>query len=148
MAKPGAGLAARFRRAVATEADAQRARKEAEQRRRDAARAARDELLRDLAEFGRELGFPTVHVATDLVKLTHDGHRLELKAEGDEEIHVDFEGKGDAPFRLYREPQLADKWVLSFRRRGQEHRLLLFDQGLEELLVLGLRLPRPDPDAT
>jgi hypothetical protein len=44
---------------------------------------------------------------------------------------------------LYRQPELNDLWVWSRRRARREDRLPLFDDGLEELLVRGLGLPRP-----
>ena len=60
-------------------------------------------------------------------------------------VDVRSEAFGDDAVRLYREPELGDRWVASLRRSGHEQRVLLYDQGLEELLVTGLGLPRPDP---
>lgn len=146
MAKRGSGLAARFRKAIVSESEAKEQAEAARKRAEGAAKAARDELLRDLAEFGRELGFARVHLSPTVVTLTHGQHRLRFTADDGTGVNVTFEGQGDEVFRLYREPQLANRWIFAFTRRKQEHRLPLFDQGLEELLVLGLGLPRPAGD--
>ena len=48
---------------------------------------------------------------------------------------------------LYRQPELDDRWIWSRRRVKREDRLPLFDEGLEELLVRGLGLPRPGDES-
>jgi len=146
MAKRGKGLVARFRRAVQSE-EAQRAAEEAaKEQALAAARAARAELLADLQEIGRELELSPIARKGEL-QLSRGSHRLVFRPDDPDdrvEIDIRFEDMGDETFRLYREPQLDDRWVLTFTRRGRAHRLLFFDQGLEELLILALDLPRPD----
>jgi len=154
MAKRSKGLIARFRRAVQSEEQAQREQQQAAERARARALADRAELLRELAEMGRELALGPVRHAQpgqegEVVTLTRGDRTLSFTADDPEErveVAVSFEGQGDEMFRLYREPQLEERWVLSFTRRGRAHRLPLFDVGLEELLILALDLPRPSDE--
>jgi len=149
MAKRGKGLVARFRRAVRAE---ERARADDEARRQqelERARVARDELLVDLGDIARDLALGPVTVRPEEVVFHRGDRTLGFHSDDTDErveVEIRFTGQGDASFRLYREPQLADRWVLAFTRRGRAHRLPLFDQGLEELLILALDLPRPGDD--
>lgn len=65
----------------------------------------------------------------------------------DEGVDIVFEGwPGAAVQRARPLAALSGRWVLHFTRHGREQTLPFFDQGLEELLVHGLGLPRPAPD--
>ncbi|HHO54143.1 MAG TPA: hypothetical protein ENK18_25550 [Deltaproteobacteria bacterium] len=143
MAQRRSGLAARFRKAVT---DAQRARQQSEDATRraiEAARRARVELLEELEAIAREIGFLSAQRSRDGLTLRYQERYLHLALEGDGELRVEFEGTGDDVHRLFRQAELGDRWVYSRRRRTREDRVPLFDQGLEELFVTALGMPRP-----
>jgi hypothetical protein len=146
MDKPtrGAGLAARFRQAVESEAEAKRRLESERQKAILVAVQAVDALLAELEAFGKELGFLDVRRTPNGLRLAH-GERLLFLLRGDpgEVVGGSVDKVEEAIYRVYREPALDHKWVLAFNHRRQEVRLPLFDQGLEELLVSGLGLPRP-----
>src|SRR5690606_9202927 len=107
--------------------------------------AARDELFDDLAVFGETIGHVVVQRAEGGLTLRWNDRFLHFEPTGEgDRVRVTFDDIGEDDHRLYREPGLGNKWVWVVRRRGREDRLPLFDMGLEELLVLGLKLPRPD----
>ena len=145
MSDRGRDLAARFRAALDHAEHERRSKEEERLRKLEDGRRERDALLADLAAFGEALG----HVAVQ----RHDGGvtfrwadrylHFEPMGEGDR-VRIEFEGVGEDEHRLYREPELGMKWVWLLRRKGREDRLPLFDSGLEELLVLALKLPKPD----
>ncbi|MBW1877114.1 MAG: hypothetical protein JRI25_00625 [Deltaproteobacteria bacterium] len=121
-------------------------RREAEgQQRLAEGRQERERLFDDLTSLGEAMG----HVAVQ----RHDGGvtfrfsdrflHFEPMGEGDR-VRVTFDGIGEDEHRLYQESGLGNRWVWSLRRRGREDRLPLFDAGLEELLVLTLKLPHPN----
>lgn len=139
----GSGLAARFRQAVESEAEAAKRREREHAAREAAAVAAATALLGELAAFGRELGFAQVHSDASGVRLRHGGRELVFWSGEAGQVWAGSAEKTDDRYRLYREAALDDRWVMAFRHRGQETRLPLFDQGLEELLVAVLGLPRP-----
>ena len=149
MGRKGAGLAARFRRAIRSERDEQAEQERARMAALEAARAAREALLGELGELGRAIGFVDVAQAENSVTFrytTSDGAReLVFEAVGDaDRVGVRFTGQASHErHELYRQPELNDLWVWSRRRARREDRLPLFDDGLEELLVRGLGLPRP-----
>jgi len=145
MGRRGSDLAARFRRALDS-AETERMRREAEgQQRLAEGRQERERLFDDLTSLGEAMG----HVAVQ----RHDGGvtfrfsdrflHFEPMGEGDR-VRVTFDGIGEDAHRLYQESGLGNRWVWSLRRRGREDRLPLFDAGLEELLVLTLKLPHPN----
>jgi hypothetical protein len=143
MPEPGARLAARFREAMARKQRREQEAREAEARRAAAARAARDELVGHLEAFGRALPFLAVQRRGDELIFRHGDHALVFEPKGDGQLLVE-RPRCDDTATVYRETQLGDRWVIALARQGREHRLPLFDQGLEELLVSGLDLPRPD----
>jgi hypothetical protein len=147
MAEPRSRLAARFRKAVQSEEESKRERADASRRAQDEARVARDQLLVELAGIARDIGVLQVQRSRDGLTLRYGERYLHLAPHGDGDIHVEFEGQGDEQHSLIRQPELGHRWVWIRRRRfNREDRLPLFDQGLEELLVRGLGLPRPGDD--
>jgi hypothetical protein len=150
MDRGGSRLAARFRKAVLDQDDSRNKQEDSARRAREAAQAARLQLLADLASIGREIGALRVEEGKDGLTLRFRERYLHFGPEGDgDRVRVEFEGMGDEENALYRQAELGDKWVHSRRRRGREDRAPLFDQGLEDLLVRGLGLPKPGsaPDA-
>ncbi len=145
MERQGAGLAARFRRAVAA-ATAQKGEEEAaRERARQAATIARDELFRDLVAFAQETGFVTATRDEVGVILRWRDAWVHFQPVGDADaVRVRFDGASEDEHRLYREALLGERWVWAWSRRGREDRLPLFDQGLLALLVKALGLPDPD----
>lgn len=147
----GSGLAQRMKAKLEEEERAQ-ARAIAERERRlSRARAARDELLADLRAFADVLE-PVASAQQGEALVLRRGDRflqVEPMGEGDR-VRLSFTGSEGEEHRLYREEALGDRWVWAFTRRHRgEDRLPLFDEGLEELLVRALELPRvtaPDPD--
>jgi hypothetical protein len=145
--RPGRSLAQRFRRA---HADRQAAR-DAEVRNQEQldaeAREAAAALLVELTQICRDLGFVSLRAAKEGLLLAHAGRELAVRV-GDTPGQLEVAGSGgeQAAFlgRLYREAAIGAKWVLAFQHRRQEVRLPFFDAGLEELLVQGLGLERPE----
>ena len=139
-------LADRFRRAVedeqAAEAESARAAAAATER----ASLARDELLGDLDALARGIGFLAVQRGNEGLTLRYRERYLHFAPIGDGDLRVEFEGTGDDEHRLYRQAELGNRWVLLRRRRFREDRVPLFDQGIEDLLVNALGLPRPSDD--
>jgi hypothetical protein len=144
MGRRGRELAERFRTALDT-AEAERRRQEEEQQRRLAEGSQeREALLKDLADIGRSIGHIAVSEQDGGITFRYNERFLHFEPMGEgDRVRVTFDDMGDDEHRLYREPALGNRWVWSMRRRGREDRLPLFDNGLEELLVLGLKLPRP-----
>lgn len=137
-------LASRFRKAVEKAEDAkqqtERSAKAAEAR----AKEARDELFDELEALGNDIGFLTVQRRKQGLTLRYQERYLHFAPDGVGDVTVEFEGTGDDTHRLYREAELGDRWVHLRKRRVRELRVPLFDQGIEELLVDALGLPRPD----
>lgn len=144
MGERGRDLAARFRQALEA-AEHERLEREKEQAQRLAeGRKEREDLLDDLAAFGQAIGHLAVQRHEGGVTFRHGDRYLHFEPMGEgERLRIEFEGIGDEEHRLYREPELGSKWVWLLRRKGREDRLPLFDAGLEELLVLALKLPKP-----
>lgn len=150
MAKPGQELAARFRKVVEADELERRRREEEKLRRLEVARAARKELLDHLGEFGEAIGHLQVQAKSHDQGLTlrFRDRFLHFVPVGEaDRVKVEFADSDDEEHRLYREPELGDKWVWRFKRQGREDRMLFFDAGLEELCVHALGLPRPDDNA-
>lgn len=137
-------LAARFRSAIQREEQAARqaaeeARRaaEVEDRRRAAWEAAHDTLLSELAELGEllELG-----VARDAVLTLSRGEATLVFAPGaGERVDVRF-ADAAAEDHVFLED---GTWFVSLSRAV----LPLYDEGIEELVVRALGLPRPEPAA-
>jgi len=148
----GSRLAARFRSAVSRKGAEERADEQRRDEQLALGRAAREELLQDLKEVGDAIG--VVKVRADEAGLSLANGDLELRFErlGEaDRVRVHLPGRGKEDNQLYRQAELGGQWVWSRIRGKRETRVKLFDAGLEELLVHGLGLPRPEehpPDAT
>lgn len=139
-------LASRLRAAV-EEAEAERAREsEARRRRLEEGAAAREALFGQLESFAGLVGHLAVQRDGDGVVLRYGDRALRFEAHGDgDEVRVRVEGwPGASEHALGRSADLADRWVLTYRRHGREERMPFFDAGLEELMVQGLGMPRPE----
>lgn len=148
MDRGGSRLAARFRKAVEDQDQSKRKQQEATRRTAEAARAARAELLRDLASLARDIGVLQVSEGSDGLTLRYRERYLHFAPDGDgDRVRVEFEGMGDEEHHLYRQAELGDRWVHAKRKRFRDDRVPLFDQGIEDLLVRGLGLPKPSEDA-
>ncbi len=146
MRRKGAGLANRFRRAVESEEVARKREEEDLQRRQAEARAARTTLFGDLLAFAKDTGFLQAGLSAGALSMRHGDREVRFLPVGDaDRVEVDWEEQEDTERHvLYREANLGHRWVWVFTRRRREDRLPLFDDGLEEILVRGLGLPRPD----
>lgn len=146
MARPGQALASRFNRMIQQLEEKRKREDEARAKRLVEAQAARAELLDNLGAFAEAVGHLQVQAKSHDEGLTirYLDHFLHFvpKGEGDR-VEVRFSGSEGQEHRLYREPELSHRWVWVVSIGGREDRLPLFDQGLEELLVRGLALPRP-----
>jgi hypothetical protein len=145
MGRRGSDLAARFRRALDA-AEVERKRREDQREERLAkGREERDRLFDDLASLGEAMGHVAVqrHEGGVTFRFSDRFLHFEPMGEGDR-VRVTFDDVGEDEHRLYQESGLGNRWVWSLRRRGREDRLPLFDTGLEELLVLTLKLPHPN----
>ncbi|MEQ1504367.1 MAG: hypothetical protein ABMB14_19155 [Myxococcota bacterium] len=127
--------------------DREREQREAEaaaQLAREQASAARGQLLTDLVAVASEIGVVKAARDADGLTLRYGERYLYFGPEGElDRVKIEFEGIGDEEHVLFRQPELANRWVYSRKRRHREDRVPLFDAGLEELLVRGLGLPRP-----
>lgn len=141
MTQKGEELAARFRAAYEAKKREEAERTAAHDPTRAA--AARATLFQDLRAFGEALGFIQVEATPAQVSFRFEDRALTFTAEGEADgVRVAWPGKHDADeHRLYREALLGHRWIWRFRTGGREHRLPLFDQGLELLLVEALGLP-------
>ena len=107
----------------------------------EAARAARSELVGELADFGSDLGRVDVTRKGDRLVFSRERRTLTFSPEGDEDrVAVVFKGsKG-----VYLQRDDEQEWELILPEVGlDEARRLPLVIGLEELLVAGLGLPRP-----
>lgn len=149
----GSNLAQRMKEKLEEEENA-KARALAEREARlTKARAARAELFDDLEAFAAVLEPVACARQANGLVLRRGDRFLHLEPMGEaDRVRITFTGSENEDHRLYREPALGDRWVWSFTRRHRgEERLPLFDDGLEELLVLSLQLPRvsaPEDDET
>ena len=146
MSRPGQALASRFNRMMNRLEEQRKKEEEARAKRLLEAQGARAQLLDNLGAFAEAVGHLQVQA-----KSHDDGLTIRYldrfvhfvpKGEGDR-VEVRFGGSDAQEHRLYREPELNNRWVWVASMAGREDRLPLFDQGLEELLVRGLALPRP-----
>ena len=146
MARPGQELASRFRGVLET----LEARNKQEALRRVAflqeATEARRALLDDLGAFAEAVGHLQVQAKShdDGLTIRYQDRFLHFVPIGEaDRIKVHFTGADQEEHRVYREAELGNRWVLVSKRSGREERAPLFDDGLEELLVRALELPRP-----
>lgn len=148
MARRTTGLADRLRAAMEREREGRTVEQTERDRQLDEGRRARVVLFDDLERFARDTGFLEVLRRPEGVQFTWQGRfvRFEARPESDG-VALDFTGTqaGEAN-RLYRESALGGKWVWVRERGRRENRLVLFDQGLEVLLVHALGLPEPDDE--
>ncbi|MBX2799126.1 MAG: hypothetical protein KTR31_15730 [Myxococcales bacterium] len=144
-------LAARFRAAVEHEQETKERDAQAAERATQAAAEARTALMGELAALARDIGFLTVRSTRDGLTLRYGERYVHFAPRGEGDVAVEFEGTGDDQHTLYRQPELGHRWVYQRKKRFKEDRIPLFDQGIEELLVIALGLPRPsepDPDGS
>lgn len=146
MSERSSRMAARFRRAVERERRTVEQEAEAAREAAESSRAARGALLDDLEGLANDMGFLEVERSAEGLTLRYGERFLHFAPIGEGDLGVEVEGTGDEEHRLYRQAELGNRWVYLRRRRRREDRLPLFDQGLEELLVGGLGLPRPDDE--
>lgn len=140
---PSSKLAARFRRALETEEQRRQRERQDEERLREEGRKAREALFDQLKALARDIGLGFEASASG-VTLKHGAAYLHLQRDGDgERVKLAYEGLAPEEGTLFRQPELGQRWVL-FRKRGaRESRVPLFDQGIEDLLVRVLGLPKP-----
>jgi hypothetical protein len=135
-------LANRFKSAIQRQEDeakqsvqADRIHAEEEQRRREAAEAARSELIEELKAFGEALGFEAKQTAKNLL-IRSAGRSLALSLGDPERLGVRYEGSTTDDLLSWD----GSTWTL----RLGDHSMPLFDAGLEELGVRAFGLPRPE----
>jgi hypothetical protein len=137
-------LADRVRAAASVDVGAGAEAPEARAARLGEAQRAREELLDDLLAFGGSLGVVLAERDGACVRWSAQERSVSFTPAGEgDRIRVDYRTSTPREGRLYREPLLGDKWVLSVRHAGNEDREALFETGLLRLLVQGLRLPDP-----
>jgi hypothetical protein len=146
----GSRLAARFRKAVEDRDAARRQAEEAARAAAEDARAARLRVLGDLESLARDIG--SIEVTRSgtpaALQLKHNGRTLTFTPVGEaDRIDIGMQDAAGEEHWLYRQPELGQRWVYARKRRGKEDRVPLFDLGLEEVLVRGLGLPRPEDEA-
>ncbi len=141
---PSSKLAARFRRALETEEQRKAREREGEERAREEGRKAREALFEDLRALARDIGL-AFEASPSGVTLRHGSRSLHFGRDGDgERVRVAHEGLApDDVVSLVRQPELRHRWVMHRRRGAQDVRVPLFDQGMEDLLVRVLGLPKP-----
>ena len=144
MSSRGMELGRRFKAAL-DDLELQRQQEEEERKRRLAeGRVARQKLLAELDVFAREVGHLGVKSRGDGLELRFGDRSVFFDSMGgSDRIKVRYDGQGEGEHRLYREPALQMRWVYAVRTPHGDNRVLLFDDGLEELMVTALGLPRP-----
>ena len=143
MSRPGAQLALRFKSTLDAIEDARHREEEARLARLALGREARTQVLDDLEAFARALVHLAVARTEDGLTVRYRDHHLHFAESGDgDRLRVSFDTAA-GEHSLYREAELKHRWVWAAQRTGGEDRLPLFDQGLEELMIEALALPRP-----
>ncbi len=141
------GLADRFKRALDKGEDERARDRQAAERRAAEEEAARTLLLDQLSEFAEAVGHVSFRRSAEGLVLRRGERGLRFLVEGNAGLKVQVEGwPAASDHSLAREAALGDRWVLSFVKHGQTEKMPLFDRGLEELMVQGLGLPRPDAE--
>jgi hypothetical protein len=140
---PSSKLGARFRRALETDEERKTREREVAERAREDGRRAREALFEQLHGLAREIGLG-FEASPSGITFKHAGRYLHFGRDGDgERVKLSWDGLAPEEATLGRQPELADRWILTRKRGAREVRLPLFDQGLEELLVRVLGLPKP-----
>ena len=145
MGRRGRGLASRFKKAHEKNQDETRRADEDERRRRARQAEARNDLFEDLAAFAEETGFLKSRLRDGVLTLRYEKRELRFSPVGEaDEVEVTWENLPEnRRYRLYLEGEL-ERWVLAVSRRRREDRILLWDDGVEALMVDGLGLPVPE----
>jgi hypothetical protein len=146
MARPGQALASRFNRMLERLEEERKREEEARAKRLLEAQTARADLFENLGAFAEAVGHLQVQAkpGEEGLTLRYLDQFIHFAPKGEaDRVEVRFAGSDGQEHRLYREPELGNRWVWVASMGGREDRLPLFDQGLEELLVRGLALPRP-----
>jgi hypothetical protein len=129
-------LAKRFQAAIDQDAAAKRIAEEQERVERERLQQDRRDLLDALAAFGEAVSHFEVVRGEGTVKLCFNERSLRFEAVG-ERGKVKVEGDGlQGDHKLFMQEPLG-RWVWSREDRyGREHRVMLFDEGLEALVSL------------
>lgn len=142
-------LAARLNAAVDLESKQKAAAEEARQARLAEGREARDQLFTDLAEFGTLLGAISVAPGTSEsgereLTFKYRDQWIRFRQIGDsDQVEVSFDGSDDEEHRLFREPELAQRWVWHADTILKKDRHVLFTVGLEAMMTSILGMPDP-----
>lgn len=145
--RPGASLATRLRRSIEQRLSDRRKREEDHRRREERARAARVELLADIAAFGEAVGHFDVSATDKAVALRFDGKILRFEADGPaDRVRVVAEGlEGEHVLTMQ---ETLGRWTLRSEVKARPEQVrFLFDTGLEELVTRVFGLRPSDPDA-
>jgi len=143
--RPGTGLAARLRATIDRRLSDRRRREEEQRRREEAARAARSQLLADIAAFGEAVGHFDVAVSDQAVALRFHGKALRFEADGPaDRVVVHAEGiDGDHVLLLQ---ETLGRWTLRSEIKGRPEQVrFFFDTGLEELVTRVFGIPADAP---
>jgi hypothetical protein len=127
---------------AAAAAEAEQKRLEAEEKDQAlAAQKARAELLDELAKFVKDLGIEAKKTKKTGLTIKRGDRKLVLTPVGDEDkLIVKYEGSDESD-HIARD--VAGDWLLTRRVDGDYQHLELITDGLQELLVDGVGLPRP-----
>jgi hypothetical protein len=137
-------LASRMRAAI-DEQDANRsAARQAEAVESVDVAAARSDMFARMREFADSVGHIEAQSDDDTLLLSYGDRGVRFSADGNGVIVSLIGWPGAEISRAWPESAMAGRWVLAFRRHGREEQMPLFERGLEELLVHGLGLPRPE----
>jgi hypothetical protein len=134
------GLASRFKAAISKEGE--KGQRAAEAEAQEAARRARfitaeKRLFDDLTALVAEIGGIDAVEGDGMMQFTRLDRKLALHRDSSAtRLEVRFDGQGVGAALV----EIGEAWHLENARRT----VILFDEGLEELLVLGLGLPSPD----
>lgn len=108
---------------------------------------ARADLFAALEGFAGELGLPSRKDEDSLVIVQKEREVRLHATDNPNRLRVVLDQLGYVrEHELARDRALSWRWVLHFKKHGRVERMPLFDQGLEELMVEGLGLPRPKSD--
>lgn len=127
-------LARRFQAAIDQEAAVKRIAEEQARLERERLERQREELLDALAAFGNAVSWFEVTRGEGLVTLRYGERSLRFEAVGERgKVKVEGDGLQGANKLFLQEP--LDRWVWSREDRyDREHRVMLFDEGLETLV--------------
>lgn len=106
--------------------------------------AARMELFDRLREFADRIGVIEAISDDDTLIFVYGDRRVRFSADGAGVIVTPEGWPGAETSRAWPEAALSGRWVLEFRRHARDEQMPLFERGLEEILVHGLGMPRPE----